>query len=69
MIYFIRMKQAEWKVKATLYKAVASIISQQKGILELLSKLYTALKDVPADELQKELVTKLAELIHEEEKQ
>ena len=68
MINFIRMKRNEWKVKAMFYAAIAALFDNQKEILEMLQKMYVSLKDVPAEELQKELITKLAEIIHNENK-
>lgn len=68
MINYFRMKKAEWKIKATLFGAIAGIIDNQKEVLELLHKMYIAFKDVPAEDLQKELVAKLAEIIHAENK-
>ena len=66
MFTYLKMKKNEWKVKAFLYGAVAAVLDNQKDMLALLQKMYIALKDVPADELQKEFVTKLAEIIHNE---
>lgn len=66
MITYLKMKRNEWKVKAFLYGAVAAVLDNRKETFELLQKMYAALKDIPADELQKELVAKLAEMIHEE---
>lgn len=68
MINFIRMKRAEWKVKAMVYGTIATILDNQKEVIELLQKMYIALKDVSADDLQKEFISKLAEIIHEENK-
>lgn len=68
MFTYLKMKKNEWKVKAFLYGAVAAVLDNQKDVLALLQKMYIALKDVPADELQKEFVTKLAEIIHNENK-
>lgn len=68
MINFIRMKRAEWKVKAMVYGTIAALLDNQKEIAELLQKMYVALKDVSADDLQKEFISKLAEIIHEENK-
>ncbi|MBD5463227.1 MAG: hypothetical protein HDR24_09265 [Lachnospiraceae bacterium] len=68
MINFIRMKRNEWKVKAMFYAAIATLFDNQKEILEMLQKVYVSLKDVPAEELQKELIDKLAEIIHNENK-
>ncbi len=68
MINFIRMKRNEWKVKAMFYATIAALFDNQKEILEMLQKMYVSLKDVPAEELQKELIAKLAEIIHNENK-
>lgn len=66
MFKYLKMKRSEWKVKAILYGAIDALINNQKELLVLLQKMYTALKDVPAEELQREFVNKLAEIIHEE---
>lgn len=66
MINYFRMKKAEWKIKATFLGAIASIIDNQKEVLNLLQKIYIALKDVPVEDLQKEFVTKLTEIIYSE---
>lgn len=63
---YIKMKKSEWKIKAMLYGTVAALIDNQKDILELLPKMYIALKDVSAEELQKEFISKLAEIVHDE---
>lgn len=62
------MKKNEWKIKATIYSVIATSIDNQKEFLSMIQKLYIALKNVPMEELQKEFVTKLAEIIHNENK-
>lgn len=65
------MKRDEVMVKAMFYGAIASIIENQdeiKGYLDMAKKLLNELKDVPVDELRKEFMGKLAEIIHEEAK-
>ena len=67
--YFIRMKKNEWKVKAMLYGTIAQIMDNQdeiKDMINLVKKLYEELKDIPAEDLQKEFIGKLAEIIHNE---
>lgn len=64
MLNFIKMKRNEWKIKAVVFGAVAALLDNQKNILELLQKLYIALKDIPADDLREEFISKLAEIIH-----
>ena len=63
---YIKMKKNEWRIKATVYDFIATIINNQNEFLSLIQKLYIALKDVPTEELQKEFVGKLAEIIHSE---
>ena len=65
---YIKMKKNEWKIKATIYSVIATSIDNQKEFLSMIQKLYIALKNVPMEELQKEFVTKLAEIIHNENK-
>ena len=68
MIAYFKMKKNEWKVKAIIYGTIVSLIDNQQDILNVISKMYTALKDVPQSEIQKEFVIKLAEIIHQENK-
>ena len=68
--YFIKMKKNEWKVKAMFYGTIAQIMDNQdeiKGMLDLVKRLYEELKDVPTEDLQKEFVSALAEIIHNEQ--
>ena len=70
MITYIKYKRNEWKVKAMLYGTIAQIMDNQdeiKDMINLVKKLYEELKDVPTEDLQKELVSKLAEIIHNEQ--
>ena len=68
MINFIRMKKAEWRIKEMFYGAITTILDNQKEILDFIQAMYIALKDLPAEELQKEFISKLAEIVHEENK-
>jgi metal-responsive CopG/Arc/MetJ family transcriptional regulator len=61
---YIRAKKAEWKIKATVYGTIAAIIDNQKELLSMIQKLYMALKDIPTEELEKEFISKLAEIVH-----
>ena len=70
MIEYITYKKNEWKVKAMFYGTIAQIMDNQdeiKGILDFVKRLYEELKDVPTEDLQKEFVSKLAEIIHNEQ--
>lgn len=67
---YITYKFNEWKVKAIFYGAIAQIMDNQdeiKDIINLVKRLYEELKDVPTEDLQKEFVSKLAEIIHNEQ--
>ena len=67
--YFIKMKKNELKVKAMFYGTIIQIMDNQdeiKDMINLVKKLYEELKDVPAEDLQKEFIGKLAEIIHNE---
>lgn len=68
MINYFIMKRNERKVKAMFYGMIASFLDNQKEVVDLLQKLFAALKDVPAEELKTEFVEQLAEIIHEENK-
>ena len=70
MITYFRMKRNEWKVKKILYGTIAQIMDNQdeiKDIINLVKRLYEELKDVPTEDLQKEFVSALAEIIHNEQ--
>ena len=70
MITYIKYKRNEWKVKAMLYGTIAQIMDNQdeiKDMINLVKKLYEELKDIPTEDLQKEFIGKLAEIIHNEQ--
>ena len=67
---YITYKFNEWKVKAMFYGTIAQIMDNQdeiKDMLDLVKRLYEELKDVPTEDLQKEFVSALAEIIHNEQ--
>ena len=67
---YITYKRNEWKVKAMLYGTIAQIMDNQdeiKDMIDLVKRLYEELKDVSTEDLQKEFVSKLAEIIHNEQ--
>lgn len=65
---WIKMKKNEWKVKGQIYGIIASVMDNQKDIFSFLQKLYVSLKDVSVEDMQKELISKIAELVHEDNK-
>ena len=67
MITYFRTK---WKVKAMFYRTIAQIMDNQdeiKDMLDLVKRLCEELKNVPTEDLQKEFVSTLAEIIHNEQ--
>ena len=72
MITYIKYKFNEWKVKKMFYGAIVQIMDNQdeiKDMINLVKKLYEELKDVPAEDLQKEFIGKMAEIIHNDNKE
>ena len=70
MIEYFKMKRNEWTVKKMFYGAIVQLMDNQdeiKDIINLVKKLYEELKDIPTEDLQKEFVGKLAEIIHNEQ--
>ena len=68
MFTYFKMKKAEWKVKAMFYGIIAGIIDNQKPLITMAQTLFAELKDVPSEQLRDEFVSKIAELIHDENK-
>lgn len=68
MFTYWKMKKNEWKVKAAFYGVIAGIIDNQKPIIAMIQTLFAELKDVPAEDLRSELISKIAELVHEDNK-
>ena len=70
MFTYFKMKKNEWTVKKMFYGAIVQLMDNQdeiKGMINLVKKLYEELKDIPTEDLQKEFVGKLAEIIHNEQ--
>ena len=70
MFTYFKMKKNEWTVKKMFYGAIVQLMDNQdeiKNMINLVKKLYEELKDIPAEDLQKEFVSKLAEIIHNEQ--
>ena len=63
---WLEMKKKEILVKSKLYGMILSFADEQEDLVKLVRDLYMELKDVPMNELRKEFVGKLAEIIHNE---
>ena len=68
LINWYKAKRAELKVKAMFWGAIAGVIDNQKPIITMIQTLFAELKDVPAEDLRTELISKIAELVHEDNK-
>lgn len=66
MIRYFMMKRNEWKVKTMLYGTIASVMDENKDVIGFIQRLYGALKDVPMENLRKELISNIAQLAHEQ---
>ena len=60
------MKKKEIILKIKLYGMILAFADEQENLFKLVKDLYTELKDVPIENLQKEFVSKIAELAHSE---
>lgn len=63
------MKQKEIKTKLTFYSAIEKIMAEQKDFIRLLVKLNTALKNMSIEDLQKDFVSVVANIVHEDDKE
>lgn len=63
---WIKMKKLELKCRLALYTRLASLLDEKEEIASLLGRIYTALKNTPAEELQSKLIAEIAELVHQE---
>lgn len=61
---WLEMKKKEILVKSKLYGMILAFADEQEDLVKLVKDLYMELKDVPTNELRKEFVGKLAEIIH-----
>lgn len=65
MITYFKMKHQEWEIKKRFYGAVLGFLDNREEILEILQKMYVALKDTSAEDFEKEFIDRLTEIIHE----
>lgn len=66
MFKYFKMKRNEWKIKAAIYGIIASVMDNQQEIIETVKKLFMSLKDISAEDMQQEFISKITELIYEE---
>ena len=61
---YIEMKKKEILVKSRLYGMILEIADEKEDLIRVIKDLYESLKGVSVDELRKEFIGKLAEIIH-----
>ena len=61
---YIEMKKKEILVKNRLYGMILAIADEKEDLIRVIKDLYESLKGVPADEIRKEFIGKMAEIIH-----
>lgn len=66
LFYWYKKKKAELKVKAMFWNAITGLVDNYEPVIKMAKTLFEELKDVPAEELQSELISKFAEIIHNE---
>ena len=66
MIKYLKMKAMEIEIKYMMYSTIITLMKEQKNVIDLVQKLYIALKDVPMEDLRKELISNIASLAHEQ---
>lgn len=64
MLTWIKKKHYENVVMLAFYKAIVNLLNEQKDIISLLTRLYSAFKDTPPEDLKSEFITELARIIH-----
>ena len=66
MIKYFKVKKMETEMKYQFYSALKTFVDEKQDILALVQRLYAVLKDVPIEELKREVVSQIATLVHEE---
>ncbi len=65
MFTYFKMKKNENRIKAMFYGMIVGFIDNQKEFIDIIQKMYAALKDIPADQFKDEFISKLAEIATE----
>lgn len=63
---YFRMKRMEIKMKSIFYDTILKLYDEKSNIIDLLKQLYATLKDVKPEDLQRELISCIAHLAHEQ---
>ena len=60
---YLKMKALETTLKLQLYTGIRAFMKEKQDLAGLLLRLYTALKDVPAEELRDQFVEAVAKAV------
>lgn len=66
IIKWFKNKVMEIEMKHALYSTIEEFAKEQEDIIKFVKNLYVVLKDVPVEELRKELISNIAHLAHDE---
>lgn len=66
IIKWFKNKVMEIEMKHALYSTIEEFAKEQEDIIKFVKNLYVVLKDVPVEELRKELISNIAQLAHDE---
>ena len=65
IVKWFKNKVFEIEMKYAIYSTIEEFIKEQEDIIKFVKKLYIVLKDVPIEDLKKEFVHAIAEVVHE----
>lgn len=65
MFTYFKMKKNEWKIRNAIYNSILSFMENKKDIVNTAKKLFDSVKDMSAEEIREEFISKLAEIVHE----
>ncbi len=68
MFTYFKMKKNEWKIRNAIYNCILAFMENKKDIVNTAKKLFDSVKDMSAEDLRDEFIGKLAEIVHEENK-
>ena len=63
---WFKNKAMEIEMKYAFYTTIMEFVKEHEDIVKLIQNLYASLKDVPVEDLRKEFIHALAEIIHKE---
>lgn len=66
IVKWFKNKVMEIEMKHALYSTIEEFVKEQEDIIKFVKNLYVSLKDVPMEDLRKELISNIAQLAHEE---